>query len=345
MNWTSAYWPRRWNQIMRTPGWMDLQTARQSGFKFYFMPDDHEMSNNWDFSTAQAPTGANTAAKVLNWWRTSQAGLAQVLPGYCDNSPTTGRGDIPAPMVGVTGAAGVATGADFPWYNLEHDYDGSGELLTDGTAPTVRVLVIDCVSGKHSMTATDDANKKMIGDIQRDWLQSRCLDAKAKGVKAIWVLSGKDLYNLDNSDGWGATPAGGAQPYITQRDAILNWGQANDIPWIWVCGDRHCAHAAMKSTALGDSIDVLSVCPTPFGSKNGSAATLQNGNTPYPEMIWQHTGRDQTVHGMLTWDDLRQESVIKIVDNADDTEQFAAIVPAGKRVPNGWSGFRMLRPA
>lgn len=343
MNWTSGYWQRRLDQVMRTPAWNDLQLARAAGYKAYFIPDDHERSNNWDFSTGQAPTGATTLVKVLDWWRTSNVGMAYVMSTYWDNQPGGGRGDIPANMVGITGAAGLVSATDFPWYPLEHDYDQLGGLITNGTTPTIRVLVLDCISGKHPQTAADNASKKMIGDVQLAWLQARCLDATARGVRHIWVLSGKDLFNLDNQDGWGATAGGGNFPYSTQRDAILAWGQANSVPWIWVCGDRHCAHAAMRSVAQGDAYDVTAVCPTPFGSKNGTTATLTIGNTPYPEMVWQHRKRDQLVHGLLTWDADNQQSVISIVDNCDDTEQFAVMVPAGARVPASWNGFRQLR--
>lgn len=343
MNWTSDFWRRRFDVLMTLPSLNDLQVARAAGFKAYLMPDDHERSNNWDFSTTQAPTGANTLAKVLDWWRTCNVGLDYVARTWFDNLPTPGRGDIPANMVGITGAGGLVSAADFPWWNLVHDYDSAGVLITNGAAPTIRVLVIDCVSGKHAQSAADNASKKMIGDVQYAWLQEQCLDAKARGVKHIWVFSGKDLYNLDNQDGWGATAGGGNFPYITQRDAILAWGQANDIPWIWVCGDRHCAHAAMKATRFGDAFDIMSVCPTPFGSKNGTTATLTIGNTPYPEMIWQHRKRDQTVHGLVRWDADNQQTVVSIVDNCNDKEQFAVMIPAGLRVPVSESGFRMLR--
>lgn len=343
MSWTSDYWLRRFNQLMTMPALNDLQVARAAGFKCYMMPDDHERSNNWDFSTAQAPAGASTLAKVLDWWRICNVGLNQVQTAYFDNLPTPGRGDIAANMVGITGAGGAVSAADFPWWNMEHDYDGNGVRLLNGESPTIRVLVIDCVSGKHPQSATDNASKKMIGDVQYAWLQERCLDAKAKGVKHIWVFSGKDLYNLDNQDGWGATAGGGNFPYITQRDAILTWGHTNNIPWIWVCGDRHCAHAAMNSTAFGGAFDIMSVCPTPFGSKNGTTTTFTIGNTPYPEMIWQHRKRDQTVHGLVQWDNDNQQTVVSIVDNCNNKEQFAVMIPAGSRVPPGYSGFRMNR--
>lgn len=344
MSWTSDFWQRRFDQLMTMSALNDLQVARAAGYKCYLMPDDHERSNNWDFSTTQAPTGANTAAKVLDWWRTSNVGLNYVARTYFDNQPSAGRGDIPFSMVGITGAGGLVSAADFLWWNMAHDYDEDGVFSSiSGKTAVVRVLVIDCVSGKHAQSATDDASKKMVGDVQYAWIQSQCLDAMARGVKAIWVFSGKDLYNLDNQDGWGATAGGGNFPYITQRDALLTWGHTNKVPWIWVCGDRHCAHAAMKSTAYGDAFDVMSVCPTPFGSKNGTTATLNTGNTPYPEMIWQHRGRDQTVHGLVSWDPVNNQTVVQIVDNADDTERFAVTIPAGARVPANWSGFRMLR--
>lgn len=341
MNWTSDFWMRRFNQTFTLAPLQDLATARAAGYKCYFMPDDHERSNNWDFSTAQAPTGANTAAKVLDWWRTCNVGLNQVCQAWFDNQPSAGLGDIPFSMVGITGAAGIVGAADFPWWNMEHDYDADGVLTSvSGNPLAVRVLVIDCVSGKHAQSATDDASKKMIGTVQLAWLQARCLDAVSRGVKAVWVFSGKDLYNLDNQDGWGATAGGGNFPYITQRDALLTWGHTNKIPWVWICGDRHCAHAAIKSTAQGDAFDVVSVCPTPFGSKNGTTATLAIGNTPYPEMVWQHRGRDQTVHGIITWDPVNSQTIAQVVDNADDTERFAVLIPAGSRAP---SAFRMLR--
>lgn len=421
----ATHWLRRADQILTLSGWQDLFAARNSGFKVYQMPDDHERSNNFDFSIAQGPVGATTLAHILDYWRVSNTGLVAVNTKYFDNLPTAGRGDIPPSLVGITGSDGTAVAAaDFPWWSVYHDYDNHGNLSTSPkyTGLAVRVLVPDCISGKapqfwgstgtctisqatpavitataHSLqinnpvifsttgslpagitagttyyvnsvssnTFTVAASqggatinttsagsgthswvnmaKVMWGSIQEAWIYAACADAVAQGVKHILMMSSKDLFNLDNQDGWAASAGGGNYPYTPHRNRVLATIESNNWPVIWMCGDRHCAHAAMTSTANGDAFSVFSICPTPLGSLNNTNATLNIGNTPYPEMVWQHRKRDQLVHGVYTWDDANQQSIMQVIDNSDNVEEFAVTIPAGSRLPVLPTGIRQLR--
>lgn len=349
-NWNgvSGFWTRRFAQLFNTAAWQDLFAARAAGqIRVKFMPDDHERSNNWDFSVAQAPFGCFTLSDVLNYWRTSRAGINAVQALYFDNQPTAGRGDIPPSMVGVVGTAGVATAADFDWWLDYDDYDANNNLVgTPGAGPlAVRVIMIDCLSGKSTMATADSASKVMIGTLQEAAEQKLASDAVARGARAVWVLSGKDYFNLDNQDGWGATAGGGNFPYTTARDRRLLWYHTNNIPVVYWSGDRHCAHVSYTSTANGDSYDSFCVCATPFGSINNTTATTAIGNTPYAQMIWQHRKRDQLVYGLMTYDAANSQTVTSVVDNCDDTEQFAALIPFGSRVPSLTTGIRFNKPA
>jgi hypothetical protein len=184
----------------------------------------------------------------------------------------------------------------------------------------------------------------MVGPNQLARFKSLCLSAVAAGAKAIWGICDKDFFNVNNTDGWGVPASGGFYPYITQRDQILLWLEQNNIPIVWGTGDRHCAHTAMTSIANGDAYNHISVCATPFGSHDNTTATVQIGNTPYPQMVWQHRGRDQLVYGKFTWDVVRQLTIIQVLDNCDDTERFRAEIPAGARIPTVPTGIRQYRP-
>lgn len=343
MNWTKGYWMRRCQQLMTTCGWNDLQVARASGYKAYFMPDDHERSNNWDFSVAQAASlGISTLPQVLDWWRTSNLGLADIYAAYFDNTPGTPLGDIPAAMVGVTGASGgLVSTADFPNLMMVHDRDDDGRSPGDAgyKGLATRTIVVDAVSAKSTMATADTITKLMLGNYMQQYIKDRCTEAVAAGVKAIWGLCGKDFFNVDNQDGYSGAAGGGNFPYTADRDQFLLWFHTNNIPIIWATGDRHCWHVAYTSAARGAAYDHISICGTPFGSQNNTTATRQIGNTPYPQMLCQGRDRDQNVHTILTWDSVNQQTIAQIFDNNDNVEEVRIKIPAGSRIPILPGGF------
>lgn len=329
--WQAGYWKRRMDAIMSMNGWVDLQDARANGkIKAYIRPDDHEWANNWDNTvTKAAQLGISTTTGVVDYLRLANPAIAAAFAPYSDFVPTVGgKGDIPTPLVGAVGSNTVAfTNADVYDWTAVQDYDDLGNVAGSAAytgKPVIRVIVIDGVMTKGDQTATDNAGKYMIGPNNEAWLDTKQAEAVALGVKAIWILSDKDPFNVDNSDGWCS--------YTTQRERILTNIQTKGYPSIWISGDRHCAHAAACSTANGDAYDHLSVCATPFGATLGySASTAATGNTPYKQMIWQNTDKDQIVHGVMTWDSANQQSIFQVVNNSNDREKFAAFIPAGAR--------------
>lgn len=343
-NGTAGLWRRRYAQVMGTAAWQDLQTARAAGqIRLKFYPDDHERSNNWDFSITQTPWGCFLLSDVLNLWRTTRQGILTEQAKWFDNFPTAGR-EIPPSMVGIVGSAGVATAADFDWWLDYDDYDANNNLIgTPGAGPlAVRVIVIDCISAKSTMATADTSTKQMIGPLQEAEEKRLVLDAVTKGAKAIWSLSDKDYFNLDNQDGWGATAGGGNFPYLTARDRRLTWMDANNIPVVYWSGDRHCWHVSYTAKSNGDAYDSLCVCSTPFGSTNNTVATTNIGNTVYPQLLVQGRTRDQVVHGVITYDGANGQTIISVNDNCDDKEQVALLIPFGSRVPTSlMTGLRM----
>lgn len=346
--WDVGYTMRRVNQLFSLPEWQWYFANRASlGSEFIIMYDDHDQgSNNCDWSTASAAPGASTAQKILDMHRVVRLGLLQVVQTYADNRPATGTGDIPASLVGAVGSNAVPVApADFDRWYFYRDCDANGLVVGQDAGagtPVVREIYLDSVSYKTAVAAADNAAKTLLGATQKAWFKAAKLAAKAAGLQC-WVFSGKDLFNADNADGYVS--------YTTERDELLLFIQTNSIPVVWITGDRHCAHAALTTltspASVGSVYEHLSVCPTPFGSIMGQTApssVTDTGNTPYPEMLWQHRGRDQCVYGKVTWNSGLNQTEIAVLDNADDTEQFWCAVSAGARVPTP-DQIRMLRLA
>ncbi len=365
VNWngTPGFWTRRFSVLMAPQAMRDIQAARRvNGGSILFKagPDDHERANNYAGSIGDCPwpcggdqnpaSLASDHGDVIDFWRTCNAGILAAFAQWSDFTPITNPGDLPNSLVGWTGIdRNPLTAAQVPlWYSRE-DWDAVGNLIgVDANAGqlTVTTITLDCVSTKSPQWQANDGSKYMIQALQEAQFKADCLDAMAKGVKAIWGLCGKDFYNGDNGDGWGAFANSAGYPtYSTARDRLLLWCQTNNVPIVWATGDRHCWHVAMTSITNGDSWDHISMCATPLGATNGTPGTATIGNTPYPQMIAQGRERDQVVHGMLTWDNANSQTIMQVIDNADDTEQWRAIVPAGARIPSKVWSFGQLRAA
>lgn len=338
-NWngTSGFVARRFNASLASKGFRDLQAGRLAGVPAYFKPDDHDRnSNNWDGSVTQAPWPCTSAADVLDFWRTWRTALRTVVAANFDNQPTFTNVDVPSALVGAVGSNGVtASAADFDCWYLRHDYDAN--LRRVGTAGAgvlaFSVISLDCVSLKSPQNATNNASKVMLGAAQKAQFKADCLALKNSGVRAIFGLCGKDFFNADNADGWGATAnAQGYPTYSVDRDELLQWCHDNAIPIVWMTGDRHCWHVAMTSVALnGDAYDHLSVCATPLGSLNNTSATTAIGNTAYPQMLAQGRKRNQCVHGFITPDLVNNRTLLQIIENATDKELCCAMPAFGAR--------------
>lgn len=336
-----TYIDRRFAQLFTLPEWVWYEANRRAvGHEVIWIFDDHDTgANNRDFSTAAAAPGETTAIRILDSFRGVAPRLAAAAALHADNAPVDDQPDVPSALVGIVGTNGVvASGKDFKRWYFYRDCDDYGLSSNSpfnknplASTAAVREIFLDCVSYKSPQAAADNASKTMLGVTQKAWYKAALLDARAKGL-AVITYSDKDLFNVDNSDGFVS--------YLTERDELLLYWETNDIWGAWMTGDRHCAHAAITTTktpaGTGVVYNHVSVCPTPFGSVMGQtspATVTDTGNTPYKEMMWQYTERAQGVYGRVTWNSTLRQLELQVLDNNDDTEQFFCAVSLGARAP------------
>lgn len=322
----ASEWPLRSARLFNQPGFQDMLAMRSSGVKIFWDGDDHMMlGNNWDFSVEKlneqnGPTVAATLpSEVLQHWRLSVAGTALVEAGF-DNPP---RGvntvDQPAAMVGVTQASKVSSPADYPIRYFYTDYGPS--------SARTRFIKLDCVSYKSLIASTDNASKTLLGATQKAWLRQSIADAVAQGFVQVIIVSSKDLFNLQNSDGWFS--------YSTEREAELTYYSSKGWPVVWACGDRHNPHVAMASIAGGDPYNVLAVCATPM------CVGITTLLTAYPQNVWQAYKRlsnntvmaEPQVFEMITVDDVNSVVRHAVIEAATGIELWGANVPFGAALP------------
>lgn len=332
---------RKFAQLYSLPEWVWYQANRKAaGHESIWIFDDHDRcANNRDWSTAAAAPGETTAQRILDSWRGIAPRLEAAAALNADNSPVDDQPDVPSALLGITGTNGaLASGHDFKRWYFYRDCDDYGLSANSPVnknvgagAAVVREIYLDCVSYKSPQAATDNAAKTMLGATQKAWFKAACLDARAKGLMVV-VYSDKDLFNVDNSDGFVS--------FVTERDELLLFWETNDVWGGWMTGDRHCAHCAITTTKTPAGSGVIynhvSVCGTPFGSVMGQvspASVTDTGNTPYKEMVWQYTERAQGVYGRVTWNTTLKQLEFQVLDNCDDTEQFFCAVSLGARAP------------
>src|SRR6202140_4788911 len=264
--WDSTYFLRRADQILGSAEWqLMLAASRTTAFDFTYIPDDHDHGgNNWDWSTNTSPPGATTLPLVLDFWRgVVLPGMRSIFAKYANNPWLPGTTDLPPTMVGIVGAAGTARASDIDQIYFYRDCDANGNVVAGtpgiakivmGGSPVVLDLYLDCIRYKSPQSSADNASKTMLGATQKAWMKARMLEVtNSTTLQACWVFSGKDTFNLDNQDGWGASAGGGNFPYTTERDEILAYIESNNVPAVWVTGDRHCSHCAITLTAQGDA--------------------------------------------------------------------------------------------
>ncbi len=314
------------DSYMRMNEMRRLWALRASGMKAYWHPDDHGWGgDNWDHTINRAqqndPIGGSvggvpSASEVLTHWRAGTAGHAASVATYFDNPPFGAGGDgyIPTAAQATPGV----TAADFPVRYFHVDYAADGSV----GGRVVRALFLDCISGKNSLTDTDNASKYMLSPQQEAWLLARVQEARAQNFAQIVVMSTKDLFNLDNSDGWFR--------YSTQRDRILAAIHALNAPVVWMTGDRHTPHVGIATVAAGDAYDCLCLCPT-------SASTALDPMTAYKQNVWQAGENGTHVFGAAVFDTAANVAVYSVRDIYDGSVLFSAAVPFGARLPAGYS--------
>lgn len=353
-NGTRDNWKARVNQVMSFKPFVDYLAKRKAlGLKWYFMPDDHEYFNNWCHAVSNAANGVTTQAQNLDFWREASAAWQSIVPTWFDNVsyPNVPGGDIPSAMVGVTGRLGPVSYADYPKWDFVHDYAADGTLISAGhlsgsndpsRALAFKVIGIDCITAKSAIAQADGPAKYMIGPLHEQRVYDAVADAVARRAKHILLMTGKDFYNLDNTDGWGVPTDGSTHfPYIVQRDRLLqtihNMLVGTGTGIIYISGDRHCPHVAMRSLDLGDSYNAFVICGTPWGSNSMGLTT-----TGYNELLHWNPDVDPVVHTAITYDEDAQRTTVRVVDNITGRDRSRFDFPWGSSLPLN-SGMRTRR--
>lgn len=315
-------WVKRFNFLFGMQQMQELMAMRQRGVKIFWEGDDHQcIGDNWDFSVAQlnsitGPTPAATlATEVLTHWRAALAGTA-LIEAMFDNPPRgVNTTDQPAAMVGV----GTSSPADYPVRYFYNDFGPAGARI--------RCIKLDCISYKSTIASTDNASKTMLGATQKAWKRQVVADAVASGCVAVMYVSGKDLFNVQNQDGW--------FNYSTERDAELLYDSQRNYPTVWACGDRHNPHASLCRVDSGDPYNVLAIGACPFAV--GASSLL----TAYPQNAWQIYRRpkdnslmaDALVFQMTTVDDVNRVTRHAIIEAATGQELKGWNIPFGSNLP------------
>lgn len=331
---TAQYTLDRFRYHYGREGMVDYQKfwAEYDAGKFlvFSQADDHDHKcNNYDHAIATAAAGfpmpahgtygqihtISTKAHVLALWEIGQAGRRLFDAQYTNNPPyRVGSTDIPSELVGTAAAN------KFDEVYHYQDFDKYGNRVDGSTGTAVhRVIFIDCVTYKSPALATDNASKQMLGATQEAWVLASCASAVAAGIRSITVSSSKDLFNVDNNDGWWT--------YSTRRDILLKAMHDANYPVVWMCGDRHVPHAAKALVSAGDTYDMLSLCACPFGQGTGQ---LQE----YKQNFWQASYNDQCVYGLIEVDEISETTVYSIIDAWTNDRRLSMTVPWGSRLPS-----------
>lgn len=253
-------------QQRAAPYWAEyISWAEENDRPIYYMPDDHEWGgDNWDHTIVQANTGmplsCTTQAEVNAHWLAGITAARQYMSDNPINADAEAvLGDIPSQaLVGDTPAASA-----YPINYFRVGYDLAGNVVSSN--PLIEFFVIDCISYRSPLSATDDASKTMLGATQKAWLKARVVASTAT-FKIIF--SNKKLtFNTpaDNTDVWSY--------YTSERNEILAYFDGAGVTSApWLVGDRHVPNVAYLRKTSGFAADVLCVCACPMGVENNSGA-------------------------------------------------------------------------
>jgi len=107
-----------------------------------------------------------------------------------------------------------------------------GSVYYGFTVGRLRVLMLDCMSARSPVAATDNASKSMLGTAQKAWFKAQMLAAEAAGL-AICIMSPKPWIGATGSEGW--------EGYSTERAEISQYiadeGLGNRV--MMLNGDMH----------------------------------------------------------------------------------------------------------
>lgn len=288
-------------------------------YKFFFTPDDHEWSDNGDWTVTrlnnQFGTAFATLADVAQYYLKQQEGLRQFITTYTDNpSWRVYGGDVPAALVGIL------TPDQILIKDFYIDYDDNGNIVTQGGA--VRVYYYDCVGSKSPLAdpdstapGTNGVVKTMLGGGQKGRLLAAAQDAASKGMFFL-DASSKDFFNVDNGDGWFA--------FSTERDSILTAFDAMGLSHLGLGSDRHNMHSSHVYKSDGGAYDVETLCGCP-------TATETMGITPYAQNDWTDLRHDGQGFTRCYWDSDAKVMTGAIVDHWSGDALRVKQIPLGSR--------------
>ena len=189
----------------------------------------------------------------------------------------------------------------------------SGEIYQTWTAGRVRWIALDVRSERTPNDATDDENKTMLGETQKQWLKDTLLSADEPvivlAVSVGWITSTR-------SDAWAG--------FSTEREELAKFFEANDLTdrLLIVHGDAHMlagddgTNSQYDPDATGDGPPVF--CAAPLDASN----IVYGG--PYSEGVIDDS-RQQ--YGVIDVDDRGDEIEMTmrgfVVDTDTDTETEA----------------------
>ena len=102
------------------------------------------------------------------------------------------------------------------------------------TISNTRFIVLDCMTNRSGISATDDSSKTMLGTTQKAWLKAE-LSAATETFKVI--VNSKTPSFWSNPDSWGYNDAG---VYGTELIELVKYIGDNSITGcIWIGGDHH----------------------------------------------------------------------------------------------------------
>lgn len=277
-----------YTQQYASPGYVALLA---SGVDHFTMADDHEWGgDNWDHTITQANSqtsiGAVTQAEVdAHFWVGVQA-IQAANTLYADNPTNT---DAEAVAEKPPNAAAGTPVSQYPVRYFRIGYDVNGNR--NDASPFVEFFVLDCISYRSPLVATDDASKTMLGANQKAWLKARVVSSAATFKVIVSPKKTNKNTGADNGDTFGT--------YNTELQEIGTYFDTNSVTGlIWLSGDRHTPQVQLWSKAGGDAFDLLDVTACPLGvdvNSNATDTTISDHTINY----WTPTNGVNQVYGLL----------------------------------------------
>jgi phosphodiesterase/alkaline phosphatase D-like protein len=269
---------------------------------FYFMWDDHELTDAWCFSI-----------NLCN-------------RRFIDGTP--GAVQLAANDADIIAIYNICKGVmdDYAWTNPKNTDAGidAGALYHRVRVGSLcEIYVPDLMSYKdisyalsgpatevRPIYAPSNPLKTMMGVAQKSWYKSAKMQAQADGVAHKITISSKQTYDhgpgaLNNDDTWTG--------YTAERDELLAHEYANITGYCWQSGDSHQLAVYYNDTYKHICINACSI-----GSGEHQEGTGYNANVLYKQ--WGYAGQPEdyvTARHCFGWIEITPEKQVHTVYDAD----------------------------